>query len=298
MTNIIVGNKLAKKLSTKLKFKFCPVEFKKFIDGPVKPRILNFTKAEIGILLLDIYQDVDINDYLMNFLLLSAKMKESCKKVIGIIPYLPYSRQDKEFLKGEPISAKIIGQYLGSNLDYFITCNNHNHRLQLQELFKIKTYDISLFEELGKVFSDFDIKDTLVIGPDEESKSFVLDFIKNKKFDYVICNKARDLDTNKVKIQFPKKFNINNLFNKNIIIVDDVIATGGTLLKLIPEIKKLKIKSLNFAFVHGLLIGDTEKLLKATKAKRIVSTNTIFNMFEQVDCIDSINLVIKKIINS
>ena len=69
MGNIVVGNKLAKHLSAKLKAKFCPVEFTKFIDGPVKPRILNFSKAKFGILLLDMYQDIDINDYLINFLL-------------------------------------------------------------------------------------------------------------------------------------------------------------------------------------------------------------------------------------
>ncbi len=293
----VVGNKLAKELALKLRGKFCPVEFKKFVDGPVKPRVLGFNKADVGILLLDIYQDIDINDYLINFLLLSAKMKESCKKVIGVIPYLPYNRQDKEFLKGEPISARIIGHYLSDNLDYFITCNNHNHRLQLSDLFTIKTFDISLFEELGKNFSDFDKYDTLVIGPDGESKSFVLDFIKHNKFDYVICKKVRNLDTNKVQIGFPKGFKLEKMKNKNIIIVDDVIATGGTLLKLVPKIKAHNIKSLNFAFVHGLLIGDTEKLLKNTKAKRIISTNTIFNMFEKIDCVSSLVPVIKKILN-
>jgi len=296
MVNIVVGNKLAKELGAKLKFKFCPVEFKKFEDGPVKPRILNFTKADIGILLLDIYQDIDINDFLINFLLLSAKMKESCKKVIGIIPYLPYNRQDKEFLKGEPVSAKIIGNYLSDNLDYFITCNNHNHRLQLQDLFKIKAYDVSLFETLGKAFSDFDITNTLVIGPDGESKEFVLDFIKNKKFDYVICKKVRNLETNKVKIDFPGKFKMDKLTGKDLIIVDDVIATGGTLIKLVPELKKYNIKSLNFAFVHGLLVGDTEQKLKDTQAKKIISSNTIFNVFEEVSCIDPITLIVKKIL--
>jgi len=296
MVNIVVGNKLAKELGTKLKFKFCEVDFKKFADGSLKPRILNSVKADVGILLLDIYQDIDINDYVINFLLLSAKMKELCKKVIGVIPYLPYNRQDKEFLKGEPVSAKIIGHYLSDNLDYFITCNNHNHRLQLQDLFKVKAYDVSLFEDLGRVFSDFDIKNTLVIGPDEESKEFVLDFIKNKKFDYVVCKKIRNLETNKVKIGFPKSYKMNKLVGKDLIIVDDVISTGGTLIKLIPELKKHKIKSLNFAFVHGLLIGDAEQLLKDTKAKKIVSSNTIFNVFEEISCVESIVLVIKKIL--
>ncbi|HRV32531.1 MAG TPA: ribose-phosphate diphosphokinase [Candidatus Paceibacterota bacterium] len=297
MGNIVVGNKLAKHLSAKLKVKFCPVEFTKFIDGPVKPRILNFSKAKFGILLLDMYQDIDINDYLINFLLLSAKMKEKCDKVIGIIPYLPYNRQDKEFLPGEPVSAKIIGHYLSINLDYFITCNNHNHRLMLQDLFTIPSFDVSLFGELGKEFYDFDINNTLIIGPDRESKPFVLDFIKNKPFDYIICNKSRNLNTNKVKITLPKYVKPNMLVNKDIIIVDDVIATGGTLLKLIPELKKYNIKSINFAFVHGLLINNTEQLLKSTKAKNIISTNTIFNMFAKVDCVNAIFKVVNKILN-
>jgi len=294
----IVGNKLAKDLSLKMEGKFCEVLFKKFSDGTVKPRILNFNKADFGVLIMDMEHDFDINDYVINFLLLSARMKETCKKVIGVIPYLPYNRQDKEFLKGEPVSAKIIGRHLGLDLDYFITCNNHNHRLDLKDLFKIPNLDISLFEDLGKCFSEFDVLNTLVIGPDEESKEFVLDFIKNKKFDYVICKKVRNLDTNKVSIGFPKSFKMEKLKGKDIIIVDDVIATGGTLLKLIPIIQKFSVKSLNFGFVHGLLIGDTKKSLKETQAKKIISSNTIFNVFGKVNCIDSISLAIKKILNN
>ena len=289
MINIVVGNNLAHSLAELIKFQFCPVEMKKFCDGEVKPRIKNIRQSNWGILILDIYQDENINDYLVNFFLLAARMKQSCKKVIGVIPYLPYSRQDKEFVKGEPVSGKIIAAHIEKNLDAFITFNSHNHRLKLNDLFSIPNYNISLFPELGEYFKKFPADNTLVIAPDQEARDFAQDFCQNTGFQYIVCHKKRNIYTNKVKLQLPRDFDLNN---KNIIIVDDIIASGNTLMNLVSQIKKQNIKSLSFAFVHGLLVGDTEMAFKKLKPKLIVSTNTIFNEFMKVDCAKSLALLI------
>jgi ribose-phosphate pyrophosphokinase len=243
--------------------------------------------------MIDLKQDENINEFLLNFLFLSQKMKEMCEKVIGVMTYLPYKRQDKEFLKGEVISSKVVAKMIEKNLQYFITLDSHEHRLMIDEIFKIKVFNESMFMNLGKEFLDFDKKNTLVIGPDSESKAFVEKFCKFNGFDYAILPKKRDTKTGEVIINIKNK---NTFLNKDVIIVDDVSASGGTIFYLLDLLDDLKVKSKSVVLSHGLFIGEVEAKLKQKKLKRIVTSNTILNEFMRVDCVETISERIKKII--
>ena len=74
-----------------------------------------------------------------------------------------------------------------------------------------------------------------------------------------------------------------DLKKKDVIIVDDIVSTGGTITEVAKMCKRLGCKSVSFAFVHGLLVGDAVRKLKSVKPKKIVSTNTVENPFETVD---------------
>lgn len=290
---LVVGNLLGKKLSERLGSKFVPIEYRKFFDGELKVRVNGIKKNKWGIIIMDLYQNQNINEYLLHFILASAKVKEYCEKVIGVIPYLPYKRQDKEFLKGEAVSSKIMSKVLEMNLDYFITCDSHEHRLLLSDVFSIPSYNISEFMDLGKCFLNLRKEETIVIGPDSESKSFVERFCTFNGFEYMVLNKKRDTKTGKVVIELKNKDKIKG---KNVIIVDDVSASGGTIEYLNSLIKGIKLKSKNLVLSHGLFIGDVEEKLKKLKFDRIVTSNTVFNEFMEVDCTLGISEQIKKII--
>lgn len=278
---LIFGNVLAKKISQELKVSFSEIEFRKFFDNELKVRALNVKKSDWGVVVLDIDQKTNINEYLINFLLVKSKAKEYCKNVIGIMTYMPYKRQDKEFLKGEAVSSNIMANIIEKDLKYFITCDSHEHRQTLQEIFKVKAFDLSTFMDLGKLFLDFDKESTLVVAPDSEAKNFVKKFIKYNKFNYIVMNKHRDKKTGQVKINVKD----DKIFkNKDIIVVDDVSSSGGTILHLLSLIEKFKIKSISVVLAHGLFIGDVEEKFKKRKIKRIVTSNTIFNEFMKVDC--------------
>jgi len=164
----------------------------------------------------------------------------------------------------------------------------------LKDIFKKPSFDVSVFMDLGKQFMNLDKKETIVIGPDSESKGFVERFCKYNNFEQMILPKKRDTKTGKVVIELKKK---DKLENKNIIIVDDVSASGGTIAYLNGLFKGLKLKSKNLVLAHGLFIGEVENDLKKLKFNRIVTSNTIFNEFMEVDCTESIYNQIEKIIN-
>ncbi|MDD4122710.1 MAG: ribose-phosphate diphosphokinase [Candidatus Pacebacteria bacterium] len=277
---IIVGDDLAKDLSKSLKANYLPVEHRTFPDGEIKPRILKLSKAKVGVLLLDMYQDEDINAYIIRFLILANRLKQECNKLIGIIPYLPYARQDKEFKPGDSISAKIIGGFISQYCDYFLTINPHEHRLILSEMVTCLSKSLSIFPECAKEFSD--VKDPLVIGPDSEAAAFVKSFVQNIEMETVVCEKKRDITHGTVQVSVPKEVSLKD---RNLIIVDDVVSTGGTLLKLVLQLKEHQPKSISYVFAHGLLVGDTEDMLKKTNPLKIVASNSIRNEFGVVDCI-------------
>lgn len=290
---IIVGDKLAKRLSKKIDAEYLNVEYRKFFDGELKVRIPKIRKADYGILMIDLVQDQNINEYLLNFLFLSQKLRESCKKVIGIMTYLPYKRQDKEFLRGEVISSKVVAKFIEKNLDCFITLDSHEHRLMIEDIFSIKVFNESMFMDLGKEFMDFKKEKTLVIGPDSEAKAFVEKFCVFNKFDNIILPKKRDTKTGEVVINIKDK---SIFVDKDVIIVDDVSASGGTILHLMDLLQSLKVKSVSVALSHGLFIGDVEKDLKKRKLKRIVTSNTIDNEFMKADCVEVLSERLKTLL--
>lgn len=280
---IVVGDSLARRLSEKINGEYLNVEYRTFFDGELKVRIPNIRKANTGVLLIDLVQDQNINEYLLNFLLLSQKLRESCDKVIGIMTYLPYKRQDKEFLPGEVISSKVIAKFIEKNLDCFITLDSHEHRLMIYDIFSIPVYNESMFMDLGKEFLDFNKENTLVVGPDSEAAAFVKRFCKFNNFNSLILPKERDTKTGEVIINIQDK----SVFkNKDIIIVDDVSASGGTILHLMDLLEELKVKSVSIALSHGLFIGEVEKKLKNRGLKKIVTSNTIQNEFMKSDCVE------------
>ncbi|MFA5230563.1 MAG: ribose-phosphate diphosphokinase [Candidatus Paceibacterota bacterium] len=245
-------------------------------------------------LLIDIKQDHNINEFLLNFLFLSQKLRETCNEVVGIMTYLPYKRQDKEFLKGEVVSSKVVAKYIEKNLDYFVTIDSHEHRLNIDDIFSIKVFNESMFMDLGKEFMDFDKEKTLVVGPDSEAKAFVEKFCKFNKFEKIVLPKKRDTKTGKVIIDIKNK----NIFQgKDIIIVDDVSASGGTILHLIDLIRKLGVKSVSVALSHGLFMGDVEAKIKHQKLRRVVTSNTIENEFAKADCTTVLSERLKMLLN-
>lgn len=291
---IIVGDTLAKKISKQIGAEYLKVEYRTFFDGELKVRIPKIRRAKKGILIIDLNRGQNLNEYLLNFLFLSQKLRETCEEVIGVMTYLPYKRQDREFLKGEVVSSKVVAKYIEKNLDYFITIDSHEHRLKIDEIFSIKVFNDSMFMALGKEFIDFDKHNALVVGPDSEAKAFVEKFCKSNGFKNLILPKKRDTKTGKVRINIKDK----NIFkNKDIIVVDDVSASGDTILHLIDLIKKLGVKSVSVALSHGLFIGEAEVKIKNQNLKRIVTTNTIENEFAKVDCTTVLSERLKMLLN-
>lgn len=297
----IIGDRLAQKLAQSLNLNFIFVKEITFPDGEVKPILEKEEFLDKGILFLQKKEKENINSYLIKLYLLLEKLSNLVKELILIIPYFPYARQDKIFQEGEPLSSLYIAKLLEKNVNQIITINYHQHRQKVENLFSKTIINLSAFPYFKKKFQEKNILKNvpLIIGPDEESKNFVKDFIGEENYPYYIFKKTRNIKTGKINFSFNWD-DLKNLLkqHKEIYIIDDIISSAQTIIQLQKILLSLnKNIKINLVFVHPILGDQTIKTLKKAGFKKIYTTNTIENHYYFLDIVDPIKNKIKEIIN-
>jgi ribose-phosphate pyrophosphokinase len=290
LINVIAGNSsedLAKKISKKLKANLIKSELKIFPDGESKITLKGKFVRGKTIVVQSIYPPVDSN--LIQALALISKAKEYSSEVIIVVPYLGYARQDREFLPGEIVTMKVIGKLLkGAGATRIIVTDIHS-KIGLQQL-GLKSKNVSAIPELVKYFKKLKLENPLVVSPDQGGKGRANEFAKVFKLDFIALQKVRDRKTGKVKIKNQK---ISEVRDRDLILVDDMISTGGSIVKATEFLKKQKCRRVFVTCTHALLINDAEKKIKKAGVTRIISTNSIPGKTSVVDISNIIAKAIK-----
>ncbi len=294
MLTIVVGDELAGKLAHNLNFPFVSVEERILNDGESRPKLEKEIKAEQVILLLQKQQKENVNSYLIKYLLLARKIKESGARIIGIMPYLPYTRQDKVFRPGEPLSALYIAELIEKNIDVFITCNMHEHRKKIGELFHIPAYNVFLFHEMAERFSDFSPSNTVVVGPDSESAAFVDDFCLSFSAQKLVLIKKRDVNSGVVSFALPPDLKKEDCSGKDFIIVDDIVSSGETILQTGEIVQELGAQTVSFAFAHAIFGDQSIKALEKVHPRKIVCSDTLENSLASVHISSSLAVFLQE----
>lgn len=288
--SIIAGKpseELARRLSSKLKANFVKSEIKVFPDGESKITLNGNLSTKKSIVVQSMYPPVDTN--LVQVLSLISKAKEVSSEVIAVIPYMGYARQDREFLPGEIVTMKVLGKlFKGAGASKIITVDIHS--MIGFKHFTIKTKNVSAIPDLVKYFKKLSLKNPLVVSPDQGGKERAKEFAKEFNSDYIALEKKRDRKTGKVEI---KTKHIDEVTGRDLILVDDMISTGGSIIKATQFLKKQKCKRVYVACTHALLMNDAEKKIKRSGVTRIISANTIPSKASIVDISNTIVKAIK-----
>jgi len=273
---------LAKRLSKKLKANLVKSEVRVFPDGESKITLRGNLSKKKSIVVQSIYPPVDTN--LVQALSLISKAKEISSEVIAVIPYMGYARQDKEFLPGEIITMKVIAKlFKGVGASKIIAVDIHN--IMSLKHFTIKSKNVTAIPDLVKYFKKLSLKNPLIVSPDQGGKDRAKEFARKFESGYISLEKKRDRKTGKVQI---KTKNSDKVIDRDIILVDDMISTGGSIIKATQFLKKQKCKRVYVACTHALLMNDAEKKIRKAGVTRIVSTNTIPGKTSVVDVSNTI----------
>jgi len=273
---------LAKKLSKKLKANLVKSQVRVFPDGESKITLRGNLSKRKSIVVQSIYPPVDTN--LVQALSLISKAKETSSEVIAIIPYMGYARQDREFLPGEIITMKVLAKlFKGVGASKIIAVDVHSV-IGLKH-FTIKSKNVTAIPDLVKYFKKLSLKNPLVVSPDQGGKNRAEEFAKEFGTKYIALEKKRDKKTGKVQI---KTKNSDTVVGRDLILVDDMISTGGSIIKATQFLKKQKCKRVYVACTHALLMNDAEKKIRKAGVTSIVSTNTIPGKTSVVDVSNTI----------
>lgn len=248
----------------------------KFPDGEIYVRVIPDVENKRCIAIKSIYNNEEL---IKALLILNALKKGGAKKIYFVAPYLIYMRQDKIFKKGECLSAEFVLRELKNYADEIFLLNPHIpfNSYGYTNYKGIKFYGIDMSYEIARYFlpsknSINPLDNPKVIAPDEGAINLAKRYSEILMCEWAYLSKKRISGT-EVKVE-EKDLKIEG---KDVLIVDDIISTGGTLIKNIEIIRKQNPKSVNIVCVHGVFC-DKEKLEKLKEiSDSLTATNSIPN---------------------
>jgi ribose-phosphate pyrophosphokinase len=296
---ILIGeDDFARQIAEKLNLDFVRVNASVFPDSEIKPMIENEDKIKGNKILLVIRTDrfrPSINDSIMKIYFICRTLKNA-EEVNLFLPYMFYSRQDKKFLPGEPESfSDIANLYESLGIKNIFTINSHLYGKEksLQDYFKkIKIHDISP----SKLFADYlktkNLKNPIIIGPGIGPATMVKELAEMLNASYECFEKERNHRTLEV---FFKPLR-SNLDDRDVIIYDDVAASGGTIIKPFEIAKQFKPRRIFLVLSHLITRKGIEKLYELN-SNEIITTDsfisegpTKFTELSLINMIDKIGL--------
>jgi ribose-phosphate pyrophosphokinase len=251
---------LAARLAGELECGLVDVRFSRFPDGELYLRAgpLDDRTVVVG--------SVTSNDDLVQLLLLLDACQQSpCTLVI---PYMGYARQDKQFHPGEPLSARAVARSLSTVAEEVICVNIHEESVLGH--FKIPARNLSLAQDVGVYLKASGLAEPLILAPDEGAAGFGEAVAQSGCWDADHLQKTR-LSGEEVVMK-PKSICAEG---REVVIVDDIISTGGTLATAALMLIDQGAKRIHAVCVHGVLSGGAYTHLRAAGICDVACSDTI-----------------------
>ena len=246
-----------------------PVVSRVFPDGESYVRLESSVRDEHVAIVHTTSKPQDSNLMQLAFMANAAK-RNGAKKVTAIVPYLAYARQDKIFLEGENISIETIAAMLkAAGIDQLITVNIHAETALANFPFPAKT--LTAIPLLAEYFVKKGFKKAFALAPDKGAMYIA------QQAQQILVGEAGNLEKHRDRHtgQTTQTAAHLNIKGKTVIILDDIISTGGTIVGAAKILREQGATRIYAACVHGLLVGDAEKRILDSGVEEIVATDSI-----------------------
>jgi ribose-phosphate pyrophosphokinase len=270
--SIIVGNShpnIGNEIAKYLNINTLDTLITTFSDGEIRVQLNESIRGKDVFIIQSMVKP--INKSIMELLLIiDAVKRASAGRITAVIPYYAYARQDRKDRPRVPISSKVIANLLTiSGADRILTMDLHVG--QIEGYFDIPVDHLIARKSLYNYFAEKNFDgDVVVVSPDAGGVERARAFAQLLKKPIAIIDKRR-LKPNQAEVMNI----IGNIKDKNVIIVDDLIDTAGTLTKAAVSLLKKGAKSVYATATHPVFSGEAIEKIENSPIKEVVITNTI-----------------------
>lgn len=282
---VLSGNanrELVTKICKELGVKMVTSEVNHFSDGEINVSISETVRGA------DVYiiqpTCTPVNDNLMEVLILiDACKRASAGRINAVIPYYGYARQDRKTKAREPITAKLVANLIQvAGADRVVSMDLHAG--QIQGYFDIPVDHLSAVPILANYFKGFIDKETVIVSPDLGGVTRARSFANILDLPIAIIEKRRP------KANVSEVMNvIGDISGKNVILVDDIADTAGTIVKAASVLKDFGAKKVYGCATHGVLSGPAIERIMNSELEKFIITDTI-PLNKQIDKIEIVSV--------
>jgi len=260
---------LGRKVANMLKSRVVPVVFKTFPDGESYIRLEGNVKDETAVIVQTTGPPQDVH-IMQLFMMIDAAKDLGAEKVVTVVPYLAYARQDKRFLPGEAISIETFIKLIeASGIDRFLTINIHEEGVLKK--FSVPAENLSAMTLLAEYLKKKGLAGAFSLAPDRGALELVKEADKVLDGGCGWLRKERDRLTGEIRVE-EKRLDIKG---RDVIVFDDIISTGGTIAAAVKMLKEQGARKVYAACAHPLLVGEAQKKIMQSGAEEIVGTDCV-----------------------
>ncbi|MGI0070705.1 MAG: ribose-phosphate diphosphokinase [Thermoplasmata archaeon] len=244
---------------------------KRFPDGEMYLRVGGRLEGEDVVVVQSTRTDQD----LVELLLLEDAVREAgARRVFVVVPYFAYARQDRRFFPGEPVSARSLCRHIELDADVVVTVDLHSK--ETLSHFTKPAFEASGIPAVARLLRERPID--LLVSPDQGGVDRVRRMAQLLDKPWFALQKKR-IDSEHVELTLPTAVP-GPIAGKQVVIVDDVISTGGTIVEAAKLLKRGEVAGIGAACTHGLFLRDGFERIKAV-ADDVFSTDTLGNPAEK-----------------
>lgn len=212
-----------------------------------------------------------VDSNLVRALSMIREARRFADDVTAVIPYMGYARQDQSFLDGEVVTMEVVAGLLESaGATRIVVVDIHSERALSH--FSVPAANVSAVPELAAHFAGRDLSDPLVVSPDVGGVERARRFAELLGAGCATLEKERDRHTGEVRIVGA---DLGETAGRDVVLVDDMISTGGSIVKAAGFLKERGCGRIFAACTHALLVGGAGAKINGAGVAGVVGTNTI-----------------------
>ncbi|MBK9419157.1 MAG: ribose-phosphate pyrophosphokinase [Flavobacteriales bacterium] len=243
------------------------VTVSRFSDGEFQP---SFEETVRGELVFIVQSTFPPSDNLFELLMMvDAAKRASAKRIVAVMPYFGFARQDRKDKPRVSIAAKLVANMLtAAGVDRIITMDLHAD--QIQGFFEVPVDHLFASSLFLPYIKEMGLKDMVMAAPDTGGTKRANAYAKHLGVDMAICYKQR-----KVANQIESMTVIGDVKGKNVVLVDDMVDTAGTLTKAADMMMEQGATSVRAVCTHAVLSGEACQRIQNSSLTELIVSDTI-----------------------